>query len=129
MALWLLSDLPLVREVAQRELSPLAKVSGTRRTRLVETLHAWLTTRGTADQVGDALGVHAQTVRYRLRNLEAHFGHRLEDPGHRFAMEAALRALHLHDATGPAGGTAADGTAIASARGTATPPTRRAPAP
>ncbi|MDT0415069.1 helix-turn-helix domain-containing protein [Streptomyces sp. DSM 41982] len=129
MALWLLSDLPLVREVAQRELSPLAKVSGTRRTRLVETLHAWLTTRGTADQVGDALGVHAQTVRYRLRNLEAHFGHRLEDPGHRFAMEAALRALHLHDATGPAGGTAADGTAIASARGTATPPPRRAPAP
>ncbi|MEV3853272.1 helix-turn-helix domain-containing protein [Streptomyces sp. NPDC050095] len=94
--LWLLSDPALVNEIATRELAPLDKSSGTRRARLVETLHAWLTTRGTADQVGDVLGVHAQTVRYRLRNLDAHFGDRLEDPGHRFAMEAALRALHLH---------------------------------
>ncbi|MCQ4211141.1 helix-turn-helix domain-containing protein [Streptomyces longispororuber] len=94
--LWLLSDPALVNEIATRELAPLDKSSGTRRARLVETLHAWLTTRGTADQVGDVLGVHAQTVRYRLRNLDAHFGARLEDPDHRFAMEAALRALHLH---------------------------------
>ncbi|MZD10163.1 PucR family transcriptional regulator [Streptomyces sp. SID5785] len=95
--LWLLSDPSLVTEIAHRELAPLDKSSGTRRTRLVETLHAWLTTRGTADQVGDALGVHAQTVRYRLRNLEAHFDGQLDDPDRRFAMEAALRALHLHD--------------------------------
>ncbi|QNS06489.1 helix-turn-helix domain-containing protein [Streptomyces xanthii] len=95
--LWLLSDPALVTEIATRELAPLDKSSGTRRARLVETLHAWLTTRGTAEQVGDTLGVHAQTVRYRLRNLEAHFNGQLDDPDRRFAMEAALRALHLHD--------------------------------
>jgi DNA-binding PucR family transcriptional regulator len=95
--LWLLADPALVKEIATRELAPLDKSSGARRARLVETLHAWLTTRGTADQVGEVLGVHAQTVRYRLRNLDAHFGDRLEDPTHRFAMEAALRALRLHD--------------------------------
>ncbi|WP_353942328.1 helix-turn-helix domain-containing protein [Streptomyces sp. HUAS MG91] len=95
--LWLLADPALVTEIAARELAPLDKSSGTRRARLVETLHAWLTTRGTAEQVGDALGVHAQTVRYRLRKLDAHFGDRLEAPTHRFALEAALRALHLRD--------------------------------
>ncbi|MBO1333114.1 helix-turn-helix domain-containing protein [Streptomyces sp. VRA16 Mangrove soil] len=94
--LWLLSDPALVSEIATRALAPLNKSSGARRARLVETLHAWLTTRGTADQVGEALGVHAQTVRYRLRNLESHFGDSLENPERRFAMEAALRALHLH---------------------------------
>ncbi|MEB3959764.1 helix-turn-helix domain-containing protein [Streptomyces kunmingensis] len=94
--LWLLADPALATQIAARELAPLDKASGTRRARLVETLHAWLTTRGTAEHVGDALGVHAQTVRYRLRNLEAHFGDQLDDPEHRFAMEAALRALHLH---------------------------------
>ncbi|WP_394434597.1 helix-turn-helix domain-containing protein [Streptomyces sp. SGAir0957] len=94
--LWLLSDPALVAEIARRELAPLDKSSGTRRARLMETLHAWLTTRGTADHVGEALGVHAQTVRYRLRNLEAHFGDQLESPERRFAMEAALRALQLH---------------------------------
>ncbi|MEV1018940.1 helix-turn-helix domain-containing protein [Streptomyces sp. NPDC050264] len=95
--LWLVSDPALVAEITARELAPLDKSSGARRARLVETLHAWLTTRGTAEQVGEVLGVHAQTVRYRLRNLDAHFGDRLEDPAHRFAMEAALRAMHLHD--------------------------------
>ncbi|MGW6400782.1 PucR family transcriptional regulator [Streptomyces sp. NPDC055134] len=94
--LWLLSDPALTAEVATRELAPLDTATGKRRARLVETLHAWLTTRGTAEQVGDTLGVHAQTVRYRLRNLESHFGPQLEDPERRFAMEAALRALHLH---------------------------------
>ncbi|MET9494616.1 helix-turn-helix domain-containing protein [Streptomyces sp. NPDC006552] len=93
--LWLLSDPALVTQLAARELAPLDKASGARRARLVETLHAWLTTRGTAHEVGSMLNVHAQTVRYRLRNLDSHYGDWLEDPDHRFALEAALRALHL----------------------------------
>ncbi|MDI3386251.1 helix-turn-helix domain-containing protein [Streptomyces sp. B-S-A8] len=95
LTLWLLSDPALVSELTTRELAPLDKATGTRRTRLVETLHAWLTTRGTAEQIGDTLGVHAQTVRYRMRNLMSHFGVQLEDPTHRFAIEAGLRALQL----------------------------------
>jgi DNA-binding PucR family transcriptional regulator len=61
----------------------------------METLRLHISTRAPAEQVGEMLGVHAQTVRYRLRNLDARLGERLADPDHRFAVEAALRALHL----------------------------------
>ncbi|MGW6486143.1 PucR family transcriptional regulator [Streptomyces sp. NPDC055056] len=98
--LWLLSDPPLVRQVAARELAPLAGLPASRRERLVETLRVHISTRAPAEQVGDMLGVHAQTVRYRLRGLDARLGDRLTDPDHRFALEAALRSLHLQDDTG-----------------------------
>lgn len=94
--LWLLSDPALVDQLARRELAPLDGLSGTRRDRLVETLRVHVSTRAPAEQVGEMLGVHAQTVRYRLRNLDNHFGDRLLDPDRRFALEAALRSLHLH---------------------------------
>ncbi|NKI43067.1 PucR family transcriptional regulator [Streptomyces physcomitrii] len=93
--LWLLSDPALVAHLAALELAPLDGLPASRRDRLVETLRVWLTTRGTADQVSSLLGVHPQTVRYRLRNIDSHFGDRLADPGHRFATEAVLRALEL----------------------------------
>ncbi|MFB7937791.1 helix-turn-helix domain-containing protein [Streptomyces sp. NPDC056049] len=97
--LWLLSDPALIDQLARRELAPLDGLSGTRRERLIETLRVHVSTRAPAEQVGELLGVHAQTVRYRLRNLDNHFGDRLLDPDHRFALEAALRSLHLHGRT------------------------------
>ncbi|MER5883277.1 helix-turn-helix domain-containing protein [Streptomyces sp. NPDC001941] len=93
--LWLLSDPALVGHLAARELAPLGGLSRVRRGRLVETLRVHVSTRAPAEQVGEVLGVHAQTVRYRLRNLDNHLGPQLTDPDHRFAMEAALRSLHL----------------------------------
>ncbi|ORT55704.1 PucR family transcriptional regulator [Streptomyces sp. CB03238] len=96
--LWLLADPALVDQLAERELAPLAGLTPTRRDRLVETLRTWLDTRGTAAQMGALLGVHPQTVRYRMRNLDARFGGRLTDPRSRFATEAVLRALHLRAA-------------------------------
>ncbi|MET9445311.1 helix-turn-helix domain-containing protein [Streptomyces sp. NPDC006610] len=93
--LWLLSDPPLVSRLAARELAPLDGLPAGRRDRLLETLRVHVSTRAPAEQVGEILGVHAQTVRYRLRGLDAHLGPRLADPDHRFAIEAALRALHL----------------------------------
>ncbi|GHA92188.1 helix-turn-helix domain-containing protein [Streptomyces termitum] len=96
--LWLLSDPALTDHLATRELAPLDSLSGSRRERLIETLRVHVSTRAPAEQVGELLGVHAQTVRYRLRNLDHHFGDRLHDPEHRFALEAALRALHLRAA-------------------------------
>ncbi|QKW06256.1 helix-turn-helix domain-containing protein [Streptomyces sp. NA04227] len=95
LTLWLLSDPALLGHLAALELAPLQGLPASRRDRLVETLRVWLTTRGTADQVSGILGVHPQTVRYRLRNIDSHFGDRLSDPGHRFATEAVLRALEL----------------------------------
>ncbi|MEU5086118.1 helix-turn-helix domain-containing protein [Streptomyces sp. NPDC021356] len=98
--LWLLSDPSLVSHLAARELAPLDGLPASRRDRLVETLRVHVSTRAPAEQVGEMLGVHAQTVRYRLRNLDARLGDRLADPDHRFALEAALRSLHLRDGDG-----------------------------
>ncbi|CAL9384155.1 helix-turn-helix domain-containing protein [Streptomyces sp. enrichment culture] len=97
--LWLLSDHALVDHLAARELAPLDGLPASRRGRLIETLRVHISTRAPAEQVGEMLGVHAQTVRYRLRTLDSHLGDRLADPEHRFALEVALRALHLrgHD--------------------------------
>ncbi|AKZ60202.1 putative regulatory protein [Streptomyces ambofaciens ATCC 23877] len=93
--LWLLSDPALVGHLAAAELAPIEQLPASRRDRLVETLRVHVSTRAPAEQVGEMLGVHAQTVRYRLRNLDALLGDRLADPDHRFALEATLRALHL----------------------------------
>jgi hypothetical protein len=98
--LWLLSDPALMSHLAARELAPLDDLPPSRRDRLVETLRVHVSTRAPAEQVGEMLGVHAQTVRYRLRNLDAHLGDRLADPDHRFALEAALRSLRLRGGGG-----------------------------
>ncbi|MFB7664356.1 helix-turn-helix domain-containing protein [Kitasatospora sp. NPDC056138] len=95
--LWLLGDTGLVRQLAKKYLSPLAGLTPTQRTRLIDTLRTWLTTRGTASQVAEILGVHPQTVRYRMRLIDRAFGDQLADPDNRFATEVALRALHLHN--------------------------------
>ncbi|WP_067826200.1 helix-turn-helix domain-containing protein [Actinomadura kijaniata] len=94
--MWLLSDVPLVEELARRHLAPLEDLSDGARRKLTETLAAWVTTRGTAIEIGERLNVHAQTVRYRLRQLEAHLGDALEDADARFSLEATLRAATLN---------------------------------
>ncbi|MFF2407712.1 helix-turn-helix domain-containing protein [Streptomyces sp. NPDC058092] len=95
--LWLLSDPALLDQLARRELAPIAGISTSRRERLIETLHVWLETRGTAAHMGELLDVHPQTVRYRMRNLETIFGEQLVDPESRFSTEAVLRALQLRE--------------------------------
>ncbi|HWE89891.1 MAG TPA: helix-turn-helix domain-containing protein [Pseudonocardiaceae bacterium] len=91
--LWLFSDTSLANELAARALRPLAELSSTQRTRLSETLLAWLKTRGNVAEVAQSLDVHPQTVRNRLHQLEGLFGDRMNDPNDRFEMEVALRAL------------------------------------
>ncbi|MFG3505014.1 helix-turn-helix domain-containing protein [Streptomyces sp. NPDC047821] len=103
LTLWLLADPGLVDQLAERQLAPLAGLTPTRRHRLVETLRTWLETRGTAAQMGELLDVHPQTVRYRMRTLEARFGGRLTAPRTRFATEAVLRALDLRAEAGRRG--------------------------
>jgi hypothetical protein len=95
--LWLLTDEFLARELAERTLSPLAGLTVKQRARLGETLLAWLETSGSAPEIAGRLKVHPQTVRYRLHQLEALFGNRLNDPDDRFHMEISLRAMQLLD--------------------------------
>lgn len=93
--LWLLCDPALADQVARRELAPLARFPDRTRRRLSETLLSWLENGGNSEKIAVDLSVHPQTVRYRVRQLREAFGERLEDPGARFAMQAALRASAL----------------------------------
>jgi hypothetical protein len=91
----LAADGPLIEQIARRQLAKMGHLTDRQRERLTETLRVWLCTRGTAAQVGDDLGVHPQTVRYRMRQIEQILGDDLADPDARFALEVVLRAREL----------------------------------
>jgi len=91
-ALLLHGDPPLVGEIAEDVLAPLAVESPVSRERLTETLSAWLRHDRNATAAANALHVHAQTVRYRLTRLRELFGDDLDDPDLRFTLELVLRA-------------------------------------
>ncbi|WHM40536.1 PucR family transcriptional regulator [Streptomyces sp. BPTC-684] len=88
----LLQDEALARLFRDRVLAPLAQLTQRQSRRTAETLLAWLET-GSGTQAARTLGVHPQTVRYRLRQIDRLFGPQLADPQGRFELELALRAL------------------------------------
>jgi sugar diacid utilization regulator len=69
-----------------------ALMQADRRGRLAETLPAWLRHQGAVAAVAAELGVHRQTVRYRLGRLRELLDGQLDDPDARFELELALRA-------------------------------------
>ena len=89
--LLLTSDRSLAADLAASRLAPLDGLADGPRARLTETLRAWLDRPGQVQAVAAELGVHPQTVRYRLRQLRELFGTRLEDPEARFELSLALR--------------------------------------
>ena len=91
-ALVIAADPTLGAELAQQRLAPLATLAEGPRARLTETLRAWLDRPGQVQAVAAELGVHPQTVRYRVKQLRELFGERLEDPEARFELGLALRA-------------------------------------
>ncbi|WUI01106.1 helix-turn-helix domain-containing protein [Spirillospora sp. NBC_00431] len=95
--LWLLSDGPLLDQLARRELAVFAGMTRTRRTRMTETLGAWLEAQGNAVEAARRLRLHPQTVRYRMRQISGEFDARLADPAARFLLDAVLRAHRLRD--------------------------------
>jgi hypothetical protein len=86
------ADPPLLARLRARRLAPLADAPEGTRARLTATLAAWLDERGNAVAVAARLGVHPQTVRYRLAQLRERFGATLEDPDARFELQLALRS-------------------------------------
>jgi PucR C-terminal helix-turn-helix domain/GGDEF-like domain len=90
--LLLRSDVALAAELARDHLAPLAELSPRQRSRLIVTLRAWLAEQGKPIAVAARLGVHPQTVRYRLARLRELFGEALDDSEERFWLELALRA-------------------------------------
>lgn len=97
-ALVLLPPEELIEDLARRCLAPLDQCAPAHSRRLVETLLAWLETRGGAPEVAARLGVHPQTVRYRLRQIRELLGDEVDDPDRRFKLELVLRARRLRDA-------------------------------
>jgi hypothetical protein len=85
-------DGALLRELAGRRLAPLDQETAASRTRLTETLRAWLDHQGEVGRVAAELHVHPQTVRYRLGRLRERFGDALDDPAARFELSLALRS-------------------------------------
>ena len=85
------ADRGLARDIADSALQPLEGLGGAARSRLLDTLTAWLRHRGRTETVAASLHVHPQTVRYRMAKLRDLFGDALEDPERRFELELALR--------------------------------------
>ncbi|OLF05023.1 Fis family transcriptional regulator [Actinophytocola xinjiangensis] len=86
------SDELLLDTLRDKLMTPLASLTVKQRERTLETLRAWLDTRGSVPDMATQLGVHPQTVRYRMRQLEVSFGDLLHDPTQRFELELVLRA-------------------------------------
>ena len=98
------ADPPLAGEFAERRLAPLATVPGVAtRANLALTLRAWLRAPGQRKTIAEELGVHPQTVRYRMSRLRELFGELLDDPDGRFELELALRLRPFAALAAPAG--------------------------
>ncbi|WP_104167360.1 CdaR family transcriptional regulator [Arthrobacter sp. SX1312] len=81
-----------VGELARRRLAPLAVLPDVQRIKLEETLLAWLRHWGQRAPIAEELGIHGQTVGYRVQQLRELFGDDLKDPKVRFELEIALRS-------------------------------------
>jgi DNA-binding PucR family transcriptional regulator len=92
-ALLIAADPELAAELAAVRLAPLQEITGAQRGKLAETLRAWVDRPGQVQAIAATLGVHPQTVRYRMTRLRELFGERLEDPEARFELAVALRAM------------------------------------
>lgn len=114
--LLLRSDPVLAAELAANRLAPLRGLSAGSRRRLEQTLRVWLAEQGRLGPVAAALGIHPQTVRYRLGRLRELFAGDLDDADGRFWLELALRAAATADRTGSEGGSGVDGGVARSAR-------------
>ncbi|WP_192762719.1 PucR family transcriptional regulator [Actinomadura algeriensis] len=89
----LTSDHFLTDQLISRRLRPLiASKPGKQTRRLAETFVAALDHSFVATDIALAQDVHPQTVRYRLRKLEALFGPGIYDPDSRLEFHMALRA-------------------------------------
>lgn len=87
-------DAEAMRGLIERELRALA---GTEENavRLRRTLHTYLAQHRSPEATAKALGVHKNTVRYRLQRIEELLGHPIEQRG--LALEVALTCLAAYD--------------------------------
>ncbi|MBW8483955.1 PucR family transcriptional regulator [Actinomadura parmotrematis] len=88
----MMQERDLVEGVIKRRLAPLLDIRPAQRYRLAETLLVSLECGFNATEVAGRLHLHAQTVRYRLRQLGDLFGDDLHATGDRLELHMALHA-------------------------------------
>ena len=71
-----------------------------RHSQLVATLDAWLRHGGALAPTADALGIHRNTLAYRLHRVSEVTGYELDDPQTRFTLQLALDLRTLLAAAG-----------------------------
>lgn len=79
------------RTYRDRHLGPL--LANDARGLLVETLGVYLDQQGSQSHAADTLGIHRNTLSYRLRQIESSLPLRLDDPGNRLTLHVAV-AIH-----------------------------------
>jgi hypothetical protein len=89
------ADPRLLAELSSRALAPLLDLPPQRQTVLMDTLRAWLAHHGNRPAVARRLGVHPQTVSYRLTQLGELLGPALDDPRSRLTLVLALGTRDL----------------------------------
>lgn len=90
-------------QLRRRLFEPLSDLTQRQRDRTIETLRAWLEEQGNAHAVAQRLGLHPQTIRYRMRRIEEAFGDRLRDARTRFELEMAVYSLTGDEGASTAG--------------------------
>jgi hypothetical protein len=90
--LLLFENAALVERLAARRLAAFDALTPNARRRMEETALAYVQQQGNAAAMSRALGLHAQTARYRLGRLRELLGDTLDEPDGRFELELALRA-------------------------------------
>lgn len=95
LTLWVSAEPRLGERLGRQQLVCFDALPPGRRRRMLETLSSWLETHGDAHAMGLALGLHPQTVRYRIRALRALVGPAIDDAEWRIRTELGLRARRL----------------------------------
>jgi hypothetical protein len=101
--LWLLADQKLADQITRRQMRVLDHIPANEHRWLIDTFEPWLEGHQSVAQIADELGVHVQTVRYRIKQLKEIFGDRIEDADQRLAFELALRVMRLQKRQGADG--------------------------
>ncbi|MCA9863519.1 MAG: helix-turn-helix domain-containing protein, partial [Thermomicrobiales bacterium] len=90
-------SLPELGDLYQQTLGGLIAYDKQNNAGLVSTLNAFFTANGSPKEAAERLGVHRNTVLYRLDRIREITGYDLEDSGVRMRLHLAL---HIHLALG-----------------------------
>nr|MBA3823888.1 helix-turn-helix domain-containing protein [Ktedonobacterales bacterium] len=88
-----LSDAPVLRAFAAETLAPL--LSGDTHESLLATLETFFATNGNTFQAAQRLGLHRNTLTYRLNRIQELLGVALDDPEVRLALHLALKIRQI----------------------------------